>query len=73
MDQLVGTITSTLTQGISGMATGIGSGLQSLVSNIFLQTSGDSTTLSTFGYVICIFGGVALARPSVCQSSLLIG
>ena len=50
-----------LVGGIQGIATGIGSGLQSLVSNIFLDTSGDTTKLSVYGAVICIFGGIALA------------
>nr|DAG73109.1 MAG TPA: hypothetical protein [Inoviridae sp.] len=47
------------------MATGIGSGLQKLVTNIFLETSGEGsaaiTKLSTFGGIVIIFAGVALA------------
>lgn len=54
-------IISLLTSGISGIASGIGGGLQSLVSNIFLNTTETGTTLSTFGGVIVIFGAVALA------------
>lgn len=50
-----------LTGGITGMATGIGTGVQSLVSNLFLDTTGSSPVLSTFGAVVCIFGGIALA------------
>ena len=50
-----------LTGGITGMATGIGSGVQSIVSALFIDTSGNSQTLSTFGAVVCIFGGIALA------------
>lgn len=52
-------IITLLTSGISGMASGIGSGLQSLVSNIFLDTTGTNPALSTFGGVIVIFGAVA--------------
>lgn len=52
---------SLLTGGISGIATGIGSGVQSLVQNLFLTGEGASQTLSTFGAVVCIFGGIALA------------
>lgn len=54
-------IISLLTAGISGMASGIGSGLQSLVSSIFLETSENTTTLSVFGGCIVIFGAVGLA------------
>ena len=54
-------IITLLTSGISGMASGIGSGLQALVSNIFLDTTGTNPALSTFGGVIVIFGAVALA------------
>lgn len=54
-------IITLLTSGISGMASGIGSGLQALVSNIFLDTTGTNPALSTFGGVIVIFGGVALS------------
>ena len=50
-----------LTGGITGIATGIGTGVQSLVSNLFLDTTGASPVLSTFGAVVCIFGGIALA------------
>lgn len=47
--------------GISSLATGIGSGLQNAVTAIFLDTSGASPVLSTFGGVVAIFGGTALA------------
>lgn len=61
MSGVLNEIVSLLTAGISGIASGIGSGLQALVTNIFLSTEGNSTTLSTFGGVIVIFGAVALA------------
>ena len=53
-----------LVDGISEMAQGIGSGLNEAVTAMFLKTN--STTgavegLSTFGGVIAVFGGVALA------------
>ena len=50
-----------LTGGITGIASGIGGGLQSLVTNIFLDTTGETTKLSVYGGVIVIFAGVALA------------
>lgn len=62
MSAVLTEIITLLTSGISGMASGIGSGLQSLVSNIFLTTGdGGAQSLSTFGGVIVIFGAVALA------------
>ena len=56
-------IISLLVSGISQMASGIGSGLTALVSNIFLETPQGSTTpqLSTFGGIIVVFAGIALA------------
>lgn len=54
-------IITLLVSGISQMATGIGSGLKSLIESIFLDTSGTTPALSTFGGVIVVFAGVALA------------
>lgn len=62
MSAVLTEIITLLTSGISGMASGIGSGLQALVSNIFLETgTGGAQQLSTFGGVIVIFGAVALS------------
>ena len=46
------------------MATGIGQGLSALANSIFLETPSNSTTpqLSTFGGLIVVFAGIALAR-----------
>lgn len=53
---------TTLVGGIEGMATGIGSGVNAFVQDLFLKVEGGSVTgLSTFGGVVAIFGGVALA------------
>jgi len=49
-----------LTSGISSLASGLGSGMQALVSNIFLETGQSGTTLSTFGGMIVIFGAISL-------------
>ena len=54
-------IISLLTGGISGMATGIGGGLQALVQNIFIDSTGTTPTLSAFGVVVVVFAGVGLA------------
>lgn len=56
-------IISILVGGITQMASGIGSGLTALVSNIFLETDATSGTqsLSVFGGIIVVFAGIALA------------
>lgn len=54
-------IINILVGGITSLASGIGSGLQSLVTNIFLTGTGENMTLSTFGGIIVIFAGIALA------------
>lgn len=61
MTAILNEIVSLLTAGISGIASGIGSGLQELVTSIFLDGTGETQKLSTFGGVIIVFGGVALA------------
>lgn len=51
-----------LTGGITGIAEGVGSGLQALATNMFLDTTQpESPTLSAFGGLVVIFGGVSLA------------
>lgn len=53
---------SILMGGITGVATGIGAGLNDLVTNIFTVTGeGGEVSLSIFGAVICVFGAIALA------------
>lgn len=51
-------IVGILVGGITGIAEGIGGGLSTLVTSVFLDTEGG---LSTFGIVVVAFGGVALA------------
>lgn len=57
-------IVEILVGGITNVATGIGSGLQSLVQNIFLTGAGTEASpyqLSTMGIVIVVFAGIGLA------------
>ena len=61
MSAVVTEIISTLTAGISGMATGIGTGLSTLAKSIFLDTTAETMKLSTFGGLIVVFAGVSLA------------
>lgn len=53
-----------LVGGITGIASGIGTGLSALVKDIFLDGTGtesDPYALSVFGGVIGIFAGISLA------------
>ena len=53
-----------LVGGITGIATGVGEGLQTLVKNIFVSGAGTSTdpyTLTVFGGLIVVFAGISLA------------
>lgn len=52
-----------LVGGITSLAQGIASGANAMVTNLFLETGegGAVTGLSTFGGVVAIFGGIALA------------
>lgn len=59
--QILQAIIEILVGGISGVATGIGSGLSTLATSIFLTGTGESQTLSTFGVLIVCFAGISLA------------
>lgn len=61
MSAILQEIITLLTSGITQMAQGIGSGLKELVTSIFLETSGDSQSLSVFGGIMIVFAGIALA------------
>ena len=47
--------------GISSIASGIGQGVSTLASAIFLDTTGNTPVLSVFGGILGIFAGIALA------------
>lgn len=63
MSAVLQEIITLLVGGIEQMATGIGQGLSALANSIFLETPSGSTTpqLSTFGGLIVVFAGIALA------------
>lgn len=65
MTNILSEIISLLVGGITGVATGIGEGLSTLVQSVFLQTTGSGesavTSLSVFGQIIIIFAGISLA------------
>lgn len=62
---ILGQIVEILVGGLTSMAQGIGSGLNEMVTSLFITTTtveGVSTySLSAFGSVVAIFGGIALA------------
>lgn len=61
MSAILTEIIQLLVGGITQLASGIGGGLKSLVEAIFLNTTGQTTSLSTFGGLIVVFAGIALA------------
>lgn len=56
-------IVQLLVGGITAISEGIGTGLSTLVTDVFLLSdeSGKISGLSTFGGVVAIFGGISLA------------
>lgn len=50
-----------LVGGITKVAEGIGAGLSSLATSVFLTGTGETQTLSTFGILIVVFAGISLA------------
>ena len=46
---------------ITGVASGIGQGLSTLVDSIAKTTNGNTTEMSAFMAIILIFGGISLA------------
>lgn len=60
--EILSSIIEIMVGGITGIATGVGSGLSTLVQSIFLQTAeGGGQELSTFGIMIVVFAGISLA------------
>lgn len=62
MSAILTEIIDLLTGGLTSIASGIGTGLQQLVTNIFIETGAEGAMqLSTFGGITVVFAGVALA------------
>lgn len=59
--EILQAIIEILVGGITQVASGIGAGLSTLATSIFLTGTGESQTLSTFGVLIVCFAGIALA------------
>lgn len=61
MNSVMTEIIELLVGGIAGVAEGIGGGLQTLATSIFLEGTGDSASLSVMGSLVVIFAGISLA------------
>lgn len=64
MTALLTEIIDILVGGITGIASGIGSGLSDLVKAIFVNgtgTEGDPYALTVFGGLVIVFAGISLA------------
>lgn len=63
MGEVLNEFVDTLVGGISGIASGIGTGVNGFVQDLFLTvgTDGAITGLSTFGATVAVFGGISLA------------
>lgn len=62
--QILTAIIEILVGGITGVASGIGEGLSTLVTNIFVSGAGTTEspyTLTVFGTMVVVFAGIALA------------
>lgn len=59
--EIVTAIVEILVSGITGVASGVGEGLSTLASSIFMTTTGDTASLSVFGILIIAFAGISLA------------
>lgn len=64
MSAILTEIVSLLTSGITSYATGLGAGINEIVKNLFITTSGtgsDATqSLSVFGGLIIVFASISL-------------
>lgn len=58
---IVDAIVGILTEGITGVATGVGAGLSTLAEAIFFSGTGEQQTLSVLGTLIIVFAGISLA------------
>lgn len=63
MEQILEQIVDILVGGIGGIAEGIGTGLTTLVQNVFLTQSaeGGAMELSVFGGIVIVFAGISLS------------
>lgn len=61
MSSILQEIVSILVGGLQSMAQGIAGGLNAMATSLFIETTENSQHLSTFGGIVAIFAGIALA------------
>lgn len=65
MDAIVGEIVDILVAGIVDLGQGIGQGINTAVTSLFITTTGEGASatqhLSVAGGIICVFGAISLA------------
>lgn len=61
MTDILQEMVSILVSGVESMASGIAKGLNAMASDLFIDSSGDTKKLTTFGGIVCVFAGVSLA------------
>ena len=58
---IVTQIITILVSGITGVAEGVGAGLSTLATSIFLTGTGADTSISAFGVIVVSFAAISLA------------
>ena len=61
MSAILTEIIGILTGGLTSFGQGLGAGIQSIITALFIDSSGTTPALSTFGGVITIFAAIGLA------------
>lgn len=61
MSSILQEIVSILVGGLQSMAQGIAGGLNAMATSLFIETTEGTQHLTTFGGIVAIFAGIALA------------
>lgn len=66
MTAILNEIIQLFTTGLTSYGQGFGAGLQAMVTGIFIDSSGQTETLSVFGGLVVVFASIALVI-SICS------
>lgn len=72
MSSVLSDFVAILISAISSLGQGVAVGIKDTVTALFLDTTGNATTLSTFGGVLAIFAGLALAIAITTRIYILV-
>ena len=61
MSNVLQEIVSILVGGLQSMASGIAGGLNAMATDLFIVDNSGTKTLSTFGGIVAVFAGIAIA------------